>query len=731
MTEEVMGRAGDPNDELIAPTEDVISSTENSTASTVSLKDSRRSWIVCFAGFLIQVLIVGILHVWGVFFLSICNEFNASRAEVSWVGSAGYGVTMLFGPLASGLIKKIGARKTAMMGTILCVIGILTSSFAESLTVMFLTFSLVFGLGCCFAYTPTMCITGDYFDKYMTVATGFMVAGSSTGTLILAPISQALIDSIGWRNAFRVLAAFACLTLWSGWQFVPLPGTPVNRPPEQTIKKSMARRLMADLRLWKNKAFVVWTLSITCVMFGYYIPYVHLVSYAETIGIPPEKGSILVMCLGASTATGRIMFGKIVKSGVMNRLHMHQLSMVVTGAASMLLPLIKSFPGLIIYVICVGLVDGCYVVLLPVMTSALVGADNTVLAWGFLIGTSSFTFTLGPPVAGWLFDSNGSYDVAFHIAGIPVILGAIALLLIPWAQRTSTSTNVMVAARPTYATLDELVVDDKTNEGDSLSDDDSNNGVVIERPGKFLIIELDEDSDRKLTVGACKLVNPIHQNLRGRRHRSISVSCPNEIPDYVVQNLDAMGALTPSMEKLAQARERAHEESHSVIPKPRKRTISEGSAPAYLSVQDPQLMRHVGVDDDVILDALSPTDDANSATNPWMQATSPPSIRSPHLILGTHSSSNSLFPSTHSLEPVPEEPSVTMTANINDVAIVTTTDATANNTQTPGNPFIVQREDSTRSSSSEGNSWDFVENESLFINQETKENDSSQDVTQI
>ena len=55
--------------------------------------------------------------------------------------------------------------------------------------------------------------------------------------------------------------------------------------------------------------------------------------------------SILMMVMGASTATGRILFGRIVASGVLNRLHMHQLSMVITGSGVMLLPLIKTFHG--------------------------------------------------------------------------------------------------------------------------------------------------------------------------------------------------------------------------------------------------------------------------------------------------------------------------------------------------------------------------------------------------
>ena len=69
----------------------------------------------------------------------------------------------------------------------------------------------------------------------------------------------------------------------------------------------------------------------------------------------------------------------------------------------MVLPLIPSFGGLITYVICVGLVDGCYVVLIPILNATLAGADSAVLAWGFLSGFSSIFFTAGPPLAGMLY----------------------------------------------------------------------------------------------------------------------------------------------------------------------------------------------------------------------------------------------------------------------------------------------------------------------------------------
>jgi len=56
--------------------------------------------------------------------------------------------------------------------------------------------------------------------------------------------------------------------------------------------------------------------------------------------------------------------------------------------------------GIVVYVVVAGLVDGCYVVLLPILTAQLMGVEKSVLAWGFMIGTCSLTFTLGPPAAG-------------------------------------------------------------------------------------------------------------------------------------------------------------------------------------------------------------------------------------------------------------------------------------------------------------------------------------------
>ena len=194
----------------------------------------------------------------------------------AWVGSACYGLVMTLAPVASSLINRFGKQKVAAAGSFICMISMISSSFVTSVHQLYGTFTFLFAFGCTLAYTPCMTISSDYFDKYLTQATGIMTAGTSTGTLVLSPIAQAIVSSYGWRNAFRFFGCTCLIGVFCAYMFKPLQLRP--RSSVQRIKTSMARERMKDLQLWKNKVYIIWICSIFSVMFGYYIPYVHLVS---------------------------------------------------------------------------------------------------------------------------------------------------------------------------------------------------------------------------------------------------------------------------------------------------------------------------------------------------------------------------------------------------------------------------------------------------------------------
>lgn len=60
----------------------------------------------------------------------------------------------------------------------------------------------------------------------------------------------------------------------------------------------------------------------------------------------------------------------------------------------------------------------------------LCGSKGAAQGIGFLLGLCSIPITVGPPIAGLLYDQSKSYCTSFVMAGIPALVGAALMTLI-------------------------------------------------------------------------------------------------------------------------------------------------------------------------------------------------------------------------------------------------------------------------------------------------------------
>ena len=74
--------------------------------------------------------------------------------------------------------------------------------------------------------------------------------------------------------------------------------------------------------------------------------------------------------------------------------------MFLSGLASLLCPLTSSYWALVLYVAVLGILDGSFIGLMSIVTLDIVGVHKIAPAWGILFFCQSFTYLLGPPVAG-------------------------------------------------------------------------------------------------------------------------------------------------------------------------------------------------------------------------------------------------------------------------------------------------------------------------------------------
>ncbi|XP_014866149.1 PREDICTED: monocarboxylate transporter 10 isoform X1 [Poecilia mexicana] len=392
-------------------------------------------WVVMLASMWCNGSVFGIQNSFGILYVSLLNEFSSKdgvdmSSKTSFVGSLSMGMIFFCSPIVSIFTDIFGCRITAVGGAAVGLVGLLASSFVKSLDVMYFTYGIVFACGCSFAYQPSLVILGHYFKKRLGLVNGIVTAGSGVFTVTLPFILSKLLDEVGLQNTLRVLCILMFVLILAGFTYKPL----LPAKPAMTQTGFRLSRLF-NMNIWKSVGYRIWAFGIPAALYGYYVPYVHLMKHVQERFGPNVNKEILLLCIGITSCLGRFIFGSVadfVKGS--NKVFLQVLSFFVIGVMSMMIPLCNIFGGLIAVCLLMGLFDGCFICIMAPIAFELVGAKDVSQAIGFLLGLMSIPMVAGPPIAGFLRDKLGSYDMAFYLAGIPPIIGGIVLCLIPWVE---------------------------------------------------------------------------------------------------------------------------------------------------------------------------------------------------------------------------------------------------------------------------------------------------------
>ncbi|XP_042246797.1 monocarboxylate transporter 10 [Thunnus maccoyii] len=395
-------------------------------------------WVVMLAAMWCNGSVFGIQNAFGILFLSLLREFGSEddedlRFKTAWVGSLSMGMIFFCSPIVSVFTDILGCRVTAVGGAAVGLVGLLASSFVTSLGPMYFTYGIVFACGCSFAYQPSLVILGHYFKTRLGLVNGIVTAGSSIFTVTLPFMLSGLLEKVGLQNTMRLLCILMFVLMLAGFTYRPL--LPVKPGNTRTGSQVPPMSQIFNLNIWRSLGYRIWAFGIPAALYGYFVPYVHLMKHVEERFGKDANKEVLLMCIGITSGVGRLIFGRVADyvQGV-NKVYLQVTSFLVIGLMSMMIPLCHIFGGLIAVCLLMGLFDGCFICIMAPIAFELVGAKDVSQAIGFLLGLMSVPMTVGPPIAGFLRDRLGSYDVAFYLAGIPPIVGGAVLCLIPWVE---------------------------------------------------------------------------------------------------------------------------------------------------------------------------------------------------------------------------------------------------------------------------------------------------------
>ncbi|XP_026165596.1 monocarboxylate transporter 12-B-like [Mastacembelus armatus] len=165
-------------------------------------------WMIVTGCFLATICIRAVTRCISMFFVEFQMQFEKDYSSTAWIHSLVDSTTMLCAPLGGFLGNRLSCRATVIIGGLLSAAGLVLSSYATSLEYLYIFLGILTGLGFALSYTPTVAMVGKYFSERKTLAYGIALSGSGTGTFILAPVIQLLIEHYSWRGALLILGGF-------------------------------------------------------------------------------------------------------------------------------------------------------------------------------------------------------------------------------------------------------------------------------------------------------------------------------------------------------------------------------------------------------------------------------------------------------------------------------------------------------------------------------------------
>ena len=381
----------------------------------------------------------------GLFIKPMGDELGIGRAAFGWAQTARMGASSATSPLIGWLIDRYGSRvmlPVAALATGVALIGLAYVTTSWHLVVLFVVMGLVgmSGPGALVTTVPVL----KWFVRNRGKAVAFVGLGIPFGALIFIPLTQVLINEIGWRNAWIVLAIIGISLI------VPLGAIFLRRQPEDMgmlpdggepegpDDGTSGRRRVVDEVSWTVREAVrtttMWRLVIvfSMVQMATGTVALHRIAAFMDRGMDPTLISFATAFDAVAAGGSTFMFGMLVRWVPSRFLGAVGFSML--AGASVLTIYATNLPIMFISMAVFGVGIGGMMFLNNYIWADYFGRRSVGGIRGLVNPINLVIGGIGAPAAGLVWDRTGSYDPAWWV-GVGLMSGAALLTIFTGAPR--------------------------------------------------------------------------------------------------------------------------------------------------------------------------------------------------------------------------------------------------------------------------------------------------------
>jgi MFS family permease len=398
-------------------------------------------WLIVATAFIALAVNVGLVfYSWGVFLSPLADVFGG-RGRVSGAYSAMQLASALYGLVVGRLVDRHGARPVQAIGAFVFAAGYALVARVDSLPGLYVAMAGPIALGStCIGALPSNGAVARWFVRRRGTALGIATAGISAGGIVVAPASQYLIEHLGWRRAYDVLAlSVVVLVLPPVLAFMRrdpadmglLPdGEPPGASQDREARLALAARELArsvpPAVAMRDRSFWLLAAAFGLTMTGLSSVLLNQVAILVDRGMPATQASWVLGATAAMGVVGKLGFGSLLDRYDQRRVAAACFALQAAGV--LLLWLTESAPALVCYVILYGYAMGGNATLQASLVAEAFGRLHYGAIFGRLTPFVMLAQAIGIPVTGWVRDVTGTWEPALA-AIVAASLVAVVLVL--------------------------------------------------------------------------------------------------------------------------------------------------------------------------------------------------------------------------------------------------------------------------------------------------------------
>ncbi|GLQ38880.1 MFS transporter [Rhizobium albus] len=398
-------------------------------AKSALQKPAAFPWLIIVSGCLIAMIGFGPRSVMGFFQLPMLQDTGWDRTTFGLAMALQNLFWGLGQPFFGAIADKYGTWRVLLLSAVLYALGLVTMATADAPVWLHIGGGVLVGLAVAAGSFGVIlaAFARNVEPQQRSFAFGLGTAAGSAGMFVFAPISQGLIDSLGWSDALVVLAI---IMLAIPVLAVPLRGNSSSGSQKQTdVDQSIAAALR---EAFGHQSYLLLTAGFFVCGFQVAFITAHFPAYLGDIGIDASYAVTAIALIGFFNIIGSIasgIIGQRYSKPIFLALIYIGRSIAVT--AFLLLP--QTGFSVIVFSVAMGLLWLSTVPPTNSLVAIMFGTRYLGMLGGIVFFSHQIGSFLGVWLGGYLYDRFGTYDPVWWLG---VALGLFAAVVhLPIAEK--------------------------------------------------------------------------------------------------------------------------------------------------------------------------------------------------------------------------------------------------------------------------------------------------------